>query len=934
MTARWFAGRPQDHDGGTTSDVPEDSLVRRLAMAHDASHYRLIPERVVRARSREDVAREFRSVAGAGGHVTLRSGGTSLSGQASGAGTMIDTRTHFQAVEVLDGGARVRVQPGATLRTVNARLAPFGTRLGPDPASEGACTVGGVIANNSSGMRCGTQWNSYSTLDGLAVVLVDGTVVDTSLADADLRLRHARPDLYEGLLRLRDRVRGNHDSIRRINQLYALKNTMGYSLNAFTDFTEPTDILAHLMVGSEGTLGFVSDVVLRTIPIRRHVATAFLVFPSIAAATDAIAPLSKAGACTLELIDAASLRVCQGGASTHPVLRSLEVRAHTALLAELEADSQAELNDLLDGAATLLDDLNLVAAADFEQDAASRAAMWKLRKDLYPRVAAARPSGSTALLEDVAVPITALTGTVNSLHGLLRGHGYHDSVTFGHAKDGNLHFMISCRFDDPAEVDRYAAFNEDLVGLVLNAGGTLKAEHGTGRMMAPFVERQFGAELYAVIREVKRLFDPAVTLNPGVVVSDNARQHLADLKVVPLVEADIDTCTDCGYCEPMCPSRALTTTPRQRIALLREAKRLAGSQRAGLMTDYEYHAVDTCAADSLCSVACPVHIDTGALMKRARATRHSSAAQKAAVRVADRFGVAVAGARAGVGLARKLPTSMASATTSALRRVGNPEWIPSMRDRLPGPGRRRTAQSPPNATYVYFPACVTSIFGPDYDHLPALAALGGEVARVPEQIASLCCATPWASKGFSAGAQQMAERTATALWLASEGGRLPVVCNASSCAWALQTLTEQLPAGHHAKHRRLSVLDAVTFVRRHVMPKLGEFTKIDTLAVHPTCADVHMNTKGDVLALAHDIADEVVVPTTWGCCGFAGDRGLLHPELTAAATAPMAAEIASREFGAYASTNRTCEMAMTRATGAHYRDIIAVLCEVVMSTRG
>ena len=231
-----------------------DSSVKeidRLAIAHDASHYLLVPAGIVRPGSAEAVADIFRAASAFNLPLTFRSGGTSLSGQASGDGLMVDTRRNFKKIEVLDGGKRVRVQPGATVMAVNNMLAPYGYKLGPDPASWSACTIGGVVANNSSGMSSGTEFNTYNTLESMVFVLPSGTVIDTSAPDADARLRALEPEIHEGLLRLRKRVVENPESVVRIRQQYSMKNTMGYGVNSLLDYSTPVDILQHLLIGSE-----------------------------------------------------------------------------------------------------------------------------------------------------------------------------------------------------------------------------------------------------------------------------------------------------------------------------------------------------------------------------------------------------------------------------------------------------------------------------------------------------------------------------------------------------------------------------------------------------------------------------------------------------------------------------------------------------------
>ncbi len=922
--------------------APEQVRTRPIdlaAMAHDASHYLLTPQAVVTARDSQDVAAVLALAHRRRLSVTFRSGGTSLSGQASSAGVLVDTRQNFRGVEVLDGGVRVRCEPGATVRSVNARLAPYRTKLGPDPASEGACTIGGVVANNSAGMACGTELNSFRTLEALTLVLTSGTVIDTGAADADERLRTLEPDIHQGLVRLRERILGDPDSVRRIAHQYSMKNTMGYSLNAFTEFSRPVDVLAHLIVGSEGTLGFVASATLRTVPVLPYVSTALLYFPELSRATDALEPLLAAGAKTLELLDASSLRVSQRDPRADPALRSLHVDQHTALLVELQGTEPGELEDTGAQMDRVIASLPLSLPAAFTTDPAARAAMWTLRKGLYTAVAGARPVGTTALLEDVVVPLPSLTATTTELGRLLAGYGYDDAVVFGHAKDGNLHFMINPRLDDPAELRRYDDFTEELVDLILSHDGSLKAEHGTGRIMAPYVRRQFGDELYQVMREVKSLLDPHQVLNPGVIITDNPRAHLENLKVVPAVDPAVDACVECGYCEPVCPSRAITTTPRQRIVLLRSMAQVSESERAAIAADYDYMAVDTCAVDSLCSTACPVAIDTGKVMKGFRADRHGTAVQAAAKAVAQGWGPVVAGLRIGLAVADHVPAPVLTAVTKAARAIVSEDWVPLVGADLPGPGGKRSARTPADPDVVFFPACVGSMFGaPDEEDslehgsgkgssesFLALAERAGLQVAIPRGIGALCCGTPWQSKGLVDGHAEMAARTFAAVWEASRGGALPIVCDASSCTHGLLEIRGRLAPDKQADYDRLTVVDSISYVRSTVLDRLTVHRTVRSVAVHPTCSTVHLGSTDDLRAIAAVCAEEVFVPPSWGCCGFAGDRGLLHPELTASATRTEAAEVNEREHDAYVSCNRTCEMGLTRATGHPYSNVLELL---------
>lgn len=911
------------------------------AMAHDASHYLLTPEVLVRPTSAEQVAAVLAGCDAAGAPVTFRSGGTSLSGQGITDAVLVDTRRHFGGVEVLDDGARVRVEPGVTVRAVNARLAPHQRKLGPDPASEGACTIGGVVANNSSGMHCGTEFNTYATLESMVLVLPTGTTIDSGAPDAEAQLAAREPELVAGLRRLRQRVLDNPESVATIRRLFAMKNTMGYGINALVDFESPLDMLVHLMIGSEGTLGFVASGTFRTVPVHRHVSTGLLVFDSVAAATGSVPALVETGTGTAELLDSASLRVSQQDPACPAQIAALSVVDHAAVLVEWQGSTGEELEAAVASAMPTLQDLPLATALELTRDPSARAGLWRVRKGLFSAVAGARPAGTNALLEDVVVGVDVLGETCVALTELFAAHSYEESVIFGHARDGNLHFMLNERFDDPASLRRYEAFTDDMVDLVLGHGGSLKAEHGTGRIMAPFVRRQYGDELYDVMWELKALIDPRGLLNPGAVLSDDPTSYLRDLKPNPRVEEEVDRCVECGYCEPVCPSKDLTLTPRQRIVVRRDIQtaRATGdlALAESLERDYDYDGTMTCAVDGMCQTACPVLIDTGDLTRRLRRESQSRLADRAWTLAARSWGSVAPLGGAALSVAKLLPSGLPVGVTSLVRAVAGHDQVPAYDARLPRGGTSRPALSPRAPQAVLFSACIGEMFGPEPgapEHAHGSGATGalidlcvkaGVPLRTPEGLSGLCCGTPWKSKGLTSGYAVMADRVVSALREATDGGRLPVVVEASSCAEGLVTmLTDRAP--------ELRVVDAVQFVRDTVLTRLDVTRSTRSVVVHPTCSTERAGTSAALIDLARAASDDVVVPVAWGCCGFAGDRGLLHPELTASATAAEATEVALAVADrpgdtAYVSCNRTCEIGMTRATGQPYRHVLELLAE-------
>ncbi|MDQ4214865.1 FAD-binding and (Fe-S)-binding domain-containing protein [Microbacterium capsulatum] len=922
--------------------------IDRFARAHDASHYLLVPDAVLAPHDAPAVARVFDAVRAAGRSLTFRSGGTSLSGQGVTGDVMVDTRSAFRGIRVSEDGRSVAAEPGATVRQVNTRLARFGRKLGPDPASEIACTIGGVVANNSSGMACGIVENSYRTIESLLLVLPSGTILDTGAPDAGEQLRRREPAIAEGLAELRDRLRADPDASAEVARQFSRKNTMGYGLNALLDFDDPVRILEHLVIGSEGTLAFVAEARFRTIPIQPEASTGLLVFDTLSDAMAALPGLTALGLATIELMDAASLRVAQGLSTVPAAIADIDVQGHAALLVEVHADDPATLAQGTEAALAHIATLPLTTPARMTQDPAERGELWLVRKGLYTAVAGARPSGTTALLEDIAVPVERLLGVCEGLTALFEKHRYEGCVIFGHAKDGNVHFLINERFEDPASLARYERFTEDLVELVLAQGGTLKAEHGTGRIMAPFVRRQYGDLLTDLMWDLKRLIDPDGILNPGVVLSDDAASYLADLKIVPTVEGEVDRCVECGYCEPVCPSKDVTLTPRQRIVLRRDmaAARERGDEAlvADIARDYDYDAVQTCAVDGMCSVACPVDINTGDLVRRLRAEQAGRVEERIWDVAARGWGGITRGGGMALSVAKALPAPLVAGVTRVGRAVLGTDTVPLYDQGLPAGGSRAPrAEDPADAQAVFFGACIGTMFGPEpaapgahgegsRDAVRALLERAGIAVVIPEGAGSFCCGTPWKSKGHLAGYATMSERVLPALWAASREGALPVVCDAASCTEGLHVMLAKA-AADHPEYAGLRIEDATTFLAREALPKLTVRERIRSVAVHPTCSTTQLGANGALRALAAAVADEVFVPDGWGCCAFAGDRGMLHPELTASATAVEAAEISAADeerggFDAYVSANRTCELGMTRATGRPYRHVVEVLEEL------
>jgi D-lactate dehydrogenase len=906
--------------------------------ASDASPYRFVPQAVVVAESVRDVVKLMGYARRQRRHLVFRAAGTSLNGQAQGEDILVDVRRHFSGIEVEadgHGGVRARILPGTVLARANAALARHGRVLGPDPASAAAATVGGVLAGNASGMTAGTSRDSYRTVVSLTVVLPSGTVVDTGDPEADTALAAAEPELCQGLLDLRDEIEADPELTARIRAKYAVKNTSGYRLDAFLDGETPVRILRGLMIGSQGTLGFVSEAVYDTLPVRRAVTAALLFFPSLNAAAAAAPLFSQAGAEAVELMDGQALRA--GGVPGVPP-------ECAALLVEFRAADEIELAAYERAARRVCDDLGLIkpvpaAGDDFTRDPERIAALWTVRKAFVTAVGAARPPGTTLITEDFAVPPDRLAEACAELLDLQRRHGFDAAVT-GHAAHGNLHFLLAFDPGDPADVKRYAAFMDDFCRTMTERfAASLKAEHGTGRSLTPFLELEWGPRATALMWRVKSLLDPDGILAPRVVLDQDPRGHLRGLKTIPVLGTAADACVECGFCEPVCPSRDLTTTPRQRIVLRREMLRQPPGSPVlrELLDAYGYDAVDTCAGDSLCKLACPVGIDTGALMKDLRRAGHTRTGERVAVSLATHGRTAERAARAAVATAAAVrgrlgDRPLAAATGLARRAVRPvPEWLPEIP--AAAPGLPRTEQQ--GATAVYYPACVNRILGPPAGRagwvpraLVAVAARAGMPVWIPPDVTGTCCASAWHSKGLDAGNAVMANRIVALAWGWTGGGRLPLVVDAGSCALGLaREVVPYLSASNVVLHSDLTIVDSVEWAARQLLPKLTVTGPVASAVLHPTCSTRHLG--GEAAAALEEVARacalEVVVPDDAGCCAFAGDRGLLYEELTAAATRREAEEVAARGYDAYLSANRMCELGMEHATGEPYESVLVAL---------
>lgn len=942
------AGTPEPLKGDLVRLLGEERVLTAapdlVRYASDASPYRFFPKAVVVARDAEDVARVMRYGRENDVPVVFRAGGSSLNGQSQTDGILIDVHRNFGGIEVLEDGARASIGPGMILGHANRVLAPLGRKLGPDPASTEIATVGGVVANNSGGMRCGTVRDSYSTVTGMTFVLPSGTVIDSTAPGAEEAFEEAEPGIARGLLEIREEILADPELTELIRRKFEIKNTIGYRLCAFLDSDTPLGIMRRLLVGSEGTLGFISRVEFETVPLPARTTLAWLHFPDIASAVDPVPQLVEAGATAVELMVAPALITASWnmqGAPEH--WKDLDPES-AALLVEFGGPDEAALEEGERKALEILEGRELIRDVEFSRDEEVIELNWRVREGLHGLIGKVRPQGTALIVEDVCVPPARIAAAAEELRALLGKHAFLPGVA-GHASVGNLHFMLTPDFSSEEDVSRYEAFMADLVELVCDGyGGSLKAEHGTGINMAPWVEVEWGEKATALMWRVKQLVDPDGVLGPGVVLNRDPDAHVMNLKTTPETAESIDACVECGFCEPACPSRNLTTTPRQRIVLAREMVRQGGEGPVfdALAGAFGYDAVDTCATDSSCLMACPVGIDTGAFVKEFRKASHGEAANRRAVKVArnwDRIErLARAGLKTGGALSGMIGNGGVRDLTRAARSVAGDDLVPEWGEAMPKAAPAKLPETDRDgAVAVYLPSCTNRIFGRSRlesvglslpEAMVTVSARAGRPVWIPPDVAGTCCSTPFSSKGYSEAHSFKANEAVERLWSWTDGGRLPVVMDATSCTLGLREPGEEVLDGANTeRHGSIEVVDSIEWVLDHLLPELEVTRPFDSVAVHPTCSGLRLGLGWSLERAVSQIADEVVVAADASCCGFAGDRGMLHPELTAAATAGEAAELASRPTDRAASTNRTCEIGMERATGRPWDSVVRLLEE-------
>lgn len=918
-----------------------------VSFASDAGFYYLVPEAVVQPVSEAEIISLFQFSHQHNIPLVFRTGGTSLSGQSVTDGILVDLSQFWNKLQIEADGDLVRVQPGITGAMVNAYLKRYGRKIGPDPSSISAAMMGGILSNNSSGMCCGVKLNSYHTTKYIRFILPDGKMFSTEHKEDYARFEQECVELCQSLTAIREQIKEDSLLYNKIRKKYQTKTTVGYSLNAFVDYEHPLDILAHLLVGAEGTLAFISEAVLQTVPDYRYKLTALLYFPNIYAACQAIVPLTNAGAVMVELMDRASLHAVEDIEGMPAIVKTLPETA-AALLIEFQENDEDALKERVKQFLLSSSGLSMLNEPVFTNDAKEQDFLWKVRKGLFPAVGAVRASGTTVILEDVAFPVEMLGDAILDLQALFDQHHYNNAIIFGHAKDGNIHFVVTQSFNTEEEIVRYDHFIKEVVEIVVTKyNGTLKAEHGTGRNMAPFVETEWGSEAYEIMKKIKAVVDPENLLNPGVIVNKDANAHLKHLKAMPSVEEEVDRCIECGYCEHKCPSRDITTTPRRRIVIRRVLKNLELAGDAAnhklLLDQYQYDGIDTCAVDGLCANACPVDINTGDLIKRLRRENHSPKANKRALWVAKHFKTIEwfirMALKSGVGFNSVFGKRALLKLTGGMKRIipAMPLWSNHLH-RPPSLAvlKNNHTSTKGVSTIVYFPACISRVMGTYagkkknlMETFMSVCSKSGINVIILNDVKGSCCSQVFSSKGFKDAYRFTANKIVNQLWQSSKEGALPIVIDVSSCAYTLHHLRPVLSDENRQQFDGLTILDSIDFLHDMVIPFVDVKDKQKDIVLHPVCSLQKMKTEEKFIKVAKHFAKTVTVPKYAGCCGMAGDRGFLFPELTTAATHAEATEVRQKKYDGYYSSTKTCEIAMSEAVKENYESILYLADEVI-----
>jgi D-lactate dehydrogenase len=916
--------------------IPADRIytddMRLLAWGTDAGFYRLIPQVVIQSANETEIIEMLKAADKYNLPVTFRGAGTSLSGQAISSSILIIAGKNWEKYEIAPDSTSIRLQPGIIGERVNEILKPHGKKFPPDPASIKSAMVGGIIQNNASGMSCGTRYNSYKMLLSARMILADGTLLDTGDDNSKDEFRQSHPAFIRRICDLRDQVQSDHELSELIRRKYSIKNVTGLSIHPFIDFHDPFEIIAHLIVGSEGTLAFLAEATMKTSIDYQYKASAMLFFPDMQTACKTVIALKNSSVTAVEFLDRKAMHSVQDKPNALPELKSLPEKG-SALLIKTEAENKKTLQENIARITAILSNFHTLYPTRFTDVEAEYNAYWEMRSGIFPSVGSMRPVGTTCIIEDVAFQIADIPQATEDLRTILVQNGYEDAVIYGHALEGNFHFIINQSFDTPKAVTQYERMMNDVIDLVVDKyHGSLKAEHGTGRNMAPYVRREWGEKAFQLMREVKNLFDPKGILNPGVIFNDDPTCHLKNFKPLPITHPLIDKCIECGFCEVNCVSCGFTLSSRQRIVIQREIARLKSTgenplRLEALEKSFKFAGEQSCAGDGLCSTSCPVEINVGEYIHilREENFKDNKIAQQIGQWTAEHFSVLETGLKTTLWVANASRTVIGntamSAFTKGLRYIsGNtiPLWTPSLPKR--GKKIRKQAVTENPLKVVYFPSCLNQMMGAspnDPDQTPLvqktiefLNKAGYEVI-FPKNMNNLCCGTIWESKGMPEIADRKSSELEKELLLVSANGTYPVLCDQSPCLSRMRQ-----------KMSHLNLYEPVEFIDQFLLDKLDFHKTDESITVHATCSTIKMGLKPTLVKIARLCSNNVLVPEEVGCCGFAGDKGFTLPELNQHGLRKLRPQVEKAHAVAGYSNSRTCEIGLNTHSGIPFMSII------------
>ena len=905
--------------------------LRRYAYGVDASCYSYLPKVVVKAEDEREVRRLIRLCQQCGTPFTFRAAGSSLSGQCSSEDVLIVCNDGFKKMEVIDDGKALKCECGVIGSDANDLLKPYNRKIGPDPATLATALVGGILNNNSSGMCCGTAQNSYKTIRSIRVVLLDGTVLDTSDKKSIEQFLREKPQMVEDILQLRKEILADEELTHLIHHKYKIKNTTGYGLNSLVDFEDIIDIINHLFIGSEGTLGFVSEIVYNTVEDVPHKGCGLMFFSTLNDASLAVVALANMGrekVVAAEMMDYQSLKAVQTLENVPDFVREVP-EGTSAILFQTESYSKDTVDENLAFIKEQLKDIPTAIPSLYSQDPKEYDSWWAIRKGILPIVGGQRRKGTTVITEDVCFQIEDFTKGIEMLTELFHKYDFVDGgVIFGHALSGNVHFNITPDFSDPKDTKNFGDLVKEMSERVSGFGGSLKAEHGTGRMVAPFVEMEWGRKAYEINRRIKAIFDPERILNPDVMITDDPDVYKKNLKAQCVIDDAFTICMECGFCEKHCPSRNLTLTPRQRIALLRETKRLENEGNFTLASElrkgYEYFGVDTCAACSMCKGLCPLSIDTAQIALSMR--RIDPPAPELAKKIYDNFSTTLQMCRAGVsleGIAGSIITQKAiSKITEGLHGVtGVTPYVPKTTPKANRYKLKNRIKPTNFEKVVYFSTCANRAFKPNqgYDDDRSLQQVVESLCNkahidiiYPKHIENLCCGLSF--ENYDDVHERAVKDLHDALMKASQNGKYPIVIDHSACF------------NHAFKHMPdLEINDISEFLCKYVVPHLDIEKCDERVIVHKQCKIKSLNKSQYIEDLARLCTDHVFNIKSFACDGFAGQKGFFTPELNKSATKDLAGEIA--EYGATlgVSSSSTCEIGLGESGGIPFVGVAFLL---------